>query len=226
MTKSTARRDWLIIIGLLLLALVPATAGAFRVTELSTGPELTPDNARFVSEPIPVVVHIVGAVLLSVLSPFQFMSGLRRRRLRWHRLAGWIIIPSGLAAALSGLWMTVFYDLPAFDGAAVNAMRLVVGSVMAAAFVLGFAAIRRGDIARHSAWMIRGYALGMGAGTQALTHLPLLFTGTPGLTARAIAMGAGWLINIVVAEWVIRTKLPRPKRTTPAEAVVNGLAHR
>ena len=44
---------------------------------------------------------------------------------------------------------------------------------MALAIVLGLAAIRRRDIARHRAWMIRGYAIGLGAGTQALTHAAL-----------------------------------------------------
>ena len=46
-------------------------------------------------------------------------------------------------------------------------IRLLVGSTMAAAIVLGFTAIRRRDIAAHRAWMIRAYALGLGAGTQA-----------------------------------------------------------
>ena len=40
---------------------------------------------------------------------------------------------------------------------------------MAACIVLGFAAIRRGDVARHRAWMTRAYALALGAGTQVFT---------------------------------------------------------
>jgi len=225
-TKSTARRDRLILIGLLLLALVPIAAGAFRVTTLSIGAEVTDGNARFFADPVPVVVHIIGATLLSVLSPFQFLSGLRRRRLSRHRVMGWIIIPSGLAAALTGIWMTLSYDLPATDtGQILNVMRLAVGGAMAAAFVLGLVAIRRRDITRHSAWMIRGYAIGLGAGTQVFTHLPFVILGsTPGETGRTVAMGAGWAINIVVAEWIIRTKLRGPKRTTAPRTVASGLA--
>ena len=41
---------------------------------------------------------------------------------------------------------------------------------MAASIVLGFTAIRRRDIAAHRAWMIRAYALGLGAGTQVFTQ--------------------------------------------------------
>lgn len=226
-TRSFGRRDWLLLTGLLLLAVVPAIGGAFRVTELGSGAEVTPQNARFFADPVPVVVHIIGAVLLAVLGPFQFVFGLRRRNLGWHRAAGRLIVVSGLAAALSGIWMTVSYDLPAYDGEILHVMRLAVGSAMAAALVLGLAAIRRRDIARHSAWMIRGYAIGMGAGTQVFTHLPWLVLGiTPGESGRSVAMGAGWVINIVVAEWIIRTKLPKPRRTTQTGTVVTGLAGR
>jgi hypothetical protein len=209
-TKSTAGRDRLTIIGLLLLALVPVAAGAFRVTELSIGAEPTPDSARFFADPVPVVVHVVGAILLALLSPFQFISGLRRRNLRRHRAAGRVIVACGLAVALSGIWMTVAYDVPAVDGGAVYAMRLVFGSAMAATFVLGLAAVRRRDFVRHSAWMIRGYAIGMGAGTQVLTHLPyFILVGTPDELGRSVMMGAGWVINVIVAEWVIRRSASR-----------------
>ena len=78
---------------------------------------------------------------------------------------------------------------------------------------LGLAAIRRRDIARHRAWMMRGYAIGLGAGTQALTHLPyFLFEGIQGELSRALAMGAGWAINLAVAEWIIRRGPARPVR--------------
>ena len=43
------------------------------------------------------------------------------------------------------------------------------GSAMLVTIVLAFAAIRRRDIARHRAWMIRSYAIGLVAGTQVFT---------------------------------------------------------
>ena len=71
-------------------------------------------------------------------------------------------------------------------------------------------AIRRRDFVSHGAWMIRGYAIGMGAGTQVLTHVPwFLLVGQPGEMARAVLMGAGWVINLLVAEWIIRTQQAR-----------------
>ncbi|MEU0490197.1 DUF2306 domain-containing protein [Nocardiopsis sp. NPDC006139] len=83
-------------------------------------------------------------------------------------------------------------------------MRLVFGSAMAAAVLLGFAAVRRGDIAGHRAWMTRGYAIGLGAGTQVFTHLPwVLLLGQPGEATRTVLMAAGWVVNLAVAEWAV-----------------------
>jgi hypothetical protein len=215
MTNSSSRRAWRVTAGLILLSAVPVLAGASRVAELASGAEVTPANARFIAVPLPVVAHIIGASLFCVLGALQFHPGLRRRRPRWHQVAGRVLVPCGLVAALTGLWMTLFYPLPATDGARFGILglsRLGFGTMMAVAIVLSFTAIRRRDIARHRAWMIRGYAIGLGAGTQVLTTVPwLLVLGRPGVPARAALMLAGWVINVVVAEWIIRR---RPVRST------------
>ena len=55
--------------------------------------------------------------------------------------------------------------------------------------------------------MLRGYALGMGAGTQLFTNLPWVLLVGPADTATfAVLMGAGWAINVGVAEWIIRRR--------------------
>jgi hypothetical protein len=76
---------------------------------------------------------------------------------------------------------------------------------MATSIVLAVDAIRRRDFTAHGEWMIRAYAIGLGAGTQVLTHLPwFILVGQPSELPRAVMMGAGWVINVLVAEWVIR----------------------
>ena len=111
--------------------------------------------------------------------------------------------PLGVAVAGSGLWMTLFYP-GAPGGDLLWGIRLLVGAAMAASIVLGFAAIRRRDIPAHRAWMVRAYALGLGAGTQAFTEgIGEALLGITDLS-KAISLGSGWVINAVVAEWVIR----------------------
>ncbi len=52
----------------------------------------------------------------------------------------------------------------------------------------------------------------VGAGTQVFSQMPIFILQQElTLTNRSIAMGAGWLINILIAEWVIATRL-RPTR--------------
>ncbi|GAA0968229.1 DUF2306 domain-containing protein [Acrocarpospora macrocephala] len=193
-------------VALITLSFVPVVAGAIRLTELTGGAAITPENARFFEAPLPVALHIVGASTYCVLGAFQFVPGFRRRRPGWHRAAGRLLIVCGLLAALTGLWMTLFSPLPAGDDGLLSGFRILFGTAMAACILLGLAAIRRRDITRHRAWMIRGYAIGQGAGTQALIHLPaMLLIGTPVGLTRTLLLGAAWVINLAVAEWIIRS---------------------
>jgi uncharacterized membrane protein YozB (DUF420 family) len=216
--NSPARSQWRVPTALILLSVVPVAAGAVLVATLARGAHITPDNARFFAEPVPVVVHIITASMYCVLGPFQFISSFRRRRPRWHRAAGRLLVPCGLTAALAGLWMALFYPLARGDIELLRGVRFVFGSAMAACLVLGYAAIRRRDVARHRAWMIRGYAIAQGAGTQVLVSVPwLLLAGkaAEGLS-KTLLMAAAWVINIAAAEWIIRRRPAAQRRTEPA----------
>lgn len=217
-TVTQKRREWLIPAGLLVLSLVPAIAGTVRLVELSSDAEVTAANARFFASPLPVVLHIISVTLYSLLGAFQFAPGFRRRHRDWHRIAGRILIPSGLVAALSGLWMSHFYPWPVGDGILLYGFRLFFGTAMVLALLLGIFAIWRRDYANHGDWMVRAYAIGLGAGTQVLTHLPwVLYLGAPDELTRALLMGAGWVINLAVAEWIIRRQPAQPiKHKRPA----------
>ena len=205
---------------LILLSLVPAAAGTARLAELAGDTEITGANARFFATPLPVVLHILAVIPYSILGALQFAPGFRRRNRGWHRAAGRALAVFGLAAALTGLWMSHFYPWPEGDGELVYMLRLVFGSAMAMSIVLAVDAVRRRDFAAHGAWMIRGYAIGMGAGTQVLTHLPyFVLVGKPDELSRAVLMGAGWVINVVVAEWIIRRG---PSRLSAVRASVTS----
>lgn len=199
---TLARPRWRVPAALLVLTAVPVLAGAFRLTQLSTGATVTSDNARFFADPVPVVLHIVGASLFCVLGALQFLRGPR------HRLMGRLIVPCGLVGGLSGMWMAVTYPLPAHDGDLLMVLRLVFGSAMVTALVLGVVAVRRRDFATHRAWMTRGYAIAQGAGSQAVIFaLWYALAGTPDVFTHALLMGAGWGVNLAVAEWFIRREI-------------------
>lgn len=196
--------DWLIPAGLIALAFIPIVAGSVRLTTLLAGAAITPDNARFVTSPVPVVLHIVTVTLYCLLGAFQFAPGFRRRHPVWHRRAGRLLVGAGLVAAMSGLWMALFYAIIPADSAPLHAFRLVFGSAMATSLVLGLLAIRRGQVGAHQAWMRRAYAIGQGAGTQALTQIPLiLILGPLNPDVLALAMVGAWMLNLAIAELLI-----------------------
>lgn len=205
--------SWRVPVALVALVIIPMTAGALRVLEVAGGPHLLPENPRITASPAPLVIHVVAAGVFALLGALQFPAGMRRRYRGWHRRAGRVLVAAGLLVAASGLWMTLFYpDAP--GGALLWAVRLVVGSATAVSLVLGFAAIRRRDVVAHRGWMIRAYALALGAGTQTLTEgLGEALLGVNDMS-KFVGVTAGWVVNAAVAEWVIRRPAsPPPQRT-------------
>jgi uncharacterized membrane protein len=192
---------WRLAAALVALSLIPVLAGSVRLAELVGGPELLPP--RFDPSPVPLVVHIVSAIIFAVLGAFQFRVGSARPRSGWHDAAGRLLVVVGLVVALSALWLTLFHSRTE-GGDLLYLFRLLAGTGMFTSLILGSTAIRRGDIARHRAWMTRAYALALGAGTQVFTlgFGETLFEPTDRSTA--FLQGAGWAINLAVAEWFIR----------------------
>ena len=103
--------------------------------------------------------------------------------------------------------MTLFYAPPDNSGHLLFGFRLVFGSAMVVCVVIGLAVILRRDVKSHRAWMTRGYAIGLGAATQMLTLMVgTLVAGAPNELTHDLLMGAGWIINLGVAEWAIRRR--------------------
>jgi uncharacterized membrane protein len=224
-SKAPERRRsgaWLVAAALIVLSLIPIAFGILRLTQLAGGAEITLDNARFFASPLPVVIHVVGAAVYALLGAIQFPTGLRKRMFAWHRAVGRFLVVCALLVGFSALWMTLFYSRPPGTGDLLYAIRLVFGSAMVLSIILGFAAIRRRDITAHRAWMMRGYAIGLGAATQMLTLMVgEIIAGPPNELSHALLMGLGWVINLVIAEWNIRKQ--SSARARKAVAAVSHL---
>jgi hypothetical protein len=197
-------------------------SGTLRLVQLAGGPVLMPADDRWAGWPVALVIHIVGSAAFALVGALQLAPGIRHRHPGWHRRAGRVLAVAGLLVAGSALWLTLFHDPQPGTGPLLFVLRLVVGSGMVGCLAGGGAAARRGALAAPRAWMIRGYAIAVGAGTQVFTQGFGEALIGHGELRGDLLKAAGWAINLAVAEWAIRrparrrTSRPRP---LPAEAV-------
>lgn len=207
--KQQQRRlksGWLAITGLLLLSALPVLGGVLRLSEGSSDAASTSSLAS----PLPMIAHIVAMSVYCLLGAFQFSPALRVRR-RWHRAAGRVLIPAGFIAALSSIWLAVFFGGPA-DESSLAMVRLFFAVAMTAFLVLGAIAITHRDFSAHGAWMTRAYAIAVSGGTQALVYaLWFAFFGEVDASGETLLIAAAFVINSVVAELVVlrRARLAR-----------------
>jgi hypothetical protein len=191
--------------GLLAIGLIPLAATGVRLFDMGFASAITPDNARFFASPAPIFMHAAGMGLYMLLGAFQFSPGLRQRFPFWHRLSGRFLVVAGLIGAIGGLWMTQTYPSQPSNPPELYGFRMTFGLAFILCLLLGLRAILHRDVANHRAWMMRAYAIGMGAGTTVFTFgLALLLSGGDASDqAFALATAAGWIINLTVAEWLI-----------------------
>ncbi|MBP7972012.1 MAG: DUF2306 domain-containing protein [Candidatus Nanopelagicales bacterium] len=209
--RSGAPRDWTVAIALVALGAIPLIAGALRLIQLAGGPSPIATDGRLSGFPMPVVLHIVCAAIFVPLGAVQFAASVRRRFPAWHQRAGRVAFVAGIGVVISALTMTLLYSQKAGTGDLLYGMRLFFASAMGIGLLLALAAIRRRDIPTHRAWMIRAYAIGIAAGTQAFTGGISEALFGVGVLQGDLAKGAGWVINLAIAEWVIRRQ-PRIQR--------------
>lgn len=197
---------------LLGLSVIPCTFGTLRVVEVFGGPQVMPSNARIASGPVPAVVHIVCGSAFLVLGALQFSAPVRRRWPAWHRRAGRWLVPLGLAAAASALWMTLVYPTQTGTGSVLKVSRVLFAAGLTTCLAVGYRAIKRRDVQRHRAFMMRAYALALGAGTQAFTIG--IGQGVFGKTVLTtdLSTASGWILNLAIAEVILRSNGTDPVR--------------
>lgn len=154
-----------------------------------------------------LVAHALTGLVALAIGPFQFLSSLRKRWPRLHRLLGRTYLLAILFSGLSGLWLA-FYTVGGF-AATSGFLVLSIGWLLTGSLALR-AALRR-DFAAHRAWMMRSYALTFAAVTLRI-YLGLgAAAGIPFAEIYATAAWMSWVLNLVVVEWWLLGR-PAPKR--------------
>ncbi|MDW3223087.1 MAG: DUF2306 domain-containing protein [Paracoccaceae bacterium] len=226
--KTLRKSEWVILVGLLVYSFIPTFGGLFRVLELAGGPTIAPDNPRATAMPFPIVLHILCSFLFCLLGALQFLPSLRRNHPRAHRIMGRMVAVAGCLSAGSGVWMAHFYSFPtSLQGNMLYGARMILGCLMIAFILRSVLAIRARNVFRHSAFMLRAYAIAQGASTQTFLGMGWMIlhgeqaTGIP----RDVLMVFAWGINLLVAEVLIWAVLA-PKRLPTAHVPPQAMARR
>jgi uncharacterized membrane protein len=165
---------------------------------------LPEDNQRLTATPILHFMHVFGGATFAILGPIQFGRALLPKFGRLHRVLGRIFVATGAMISVSSLGL--LWHFPDTYSVAISGGRLVFGIGLGVALVVAMHAIHARDHVRHRNWMIRAYAIGIGATAVTMVFFPIfLITGEPpqGLVADAAFLGA-WTACVLFAEGLVR----------------------
>jgi uncharacterized membrane protein len=167
-----------------------------------------------------LVIHVPVAAAAMILGALQFVPRIRANRRR-HRFIGRTFLVLGTVAfALTGIPLAVTTP----DGDLTRFGVLVPAVLWPCVAVVGYRAIREGDVVRHREWMTRLYAITFFAITARMVTPLLLLVQVPVMESRydgdvqaavsaSIPYGQwlGWIINLTLAELIIHRWRSRPE---------------
>lgn len=209
METTRTRLGWgLLATGAVLLAL---TASRYYTLD----PDVYFQREVYQARTLALLTHITGMMLALLAGPLQLHRRLRERRLRWHRVGGRVYVAGAGVGGLAGLYLAQFTASGAVSdaGFAVLAIGLLLTTTVAVVRVVS------GDVQGHREWMTRSYALVFAAVMLRLYLAPLqVVLGEH--RGYAVVAWACWVPNLLVAEWLVRTR-PRPRRE-PTPGSVEG----
>jgi uncharacterized membrane protein len=174
-----------------------------QVVQIPLG-ALPEDSQRLTATPVWHFMHVLGGATFGILGPLQFSRVLMRKYGFLHRVMGRVFVAAGAMISLSSLGL--LWRFPDTYSVAISSGRLVFGIGLGFALVLAMQAIYQRDFTRHRNWMVRAYAIGIGATAVTMVFFPIyLITGKPptGLVADIAFLGA-WAACVVFAEGLVR----------------------
>ena len=174
-----------------------------QVVQIPLG-ALPEDAQRLSATPVWHFTHVLGGATFGILGPIQFGNVLARKYGALHRVLGRVFVAAGAMISLSSLGL--LWHFPDTYSVAMSGGRLLFGIALGLALALAMQAIYKRDFIRHRNWMIRAYAIGIGATAVSMVFFPIyIITGAPplGLVADIAFLGA-WAGCIVFAEALVQ----------------------
>ena len=146
-----------------------------------------------------VYLHVVGAGVALLISPFQFLLYRRNRKL--HRYLGRVYVLAIIAGSIGGYYMAWH----AFGGMISTLGLGTLATLWWSFTLLAVFHARAGNIPAHRRWMIRSFALTYAAVTLRLMS-PILSVYLDEVTQSQVVYWLSWTVNLGLAQWWIGTR--------------------
>jgi uncharacterized membrane protein len=154
------------------------------------------------SQYLPAIAHFSCGAIALVTGALQFNARLRTRFRRVHRWSGRVYVAAVTVSGIAGLSMATH----ASGGAVARWGFGMLALSWLGCTIAGWRKAVGGDLVSHRRWMIRSYALTLAAVTLRL-YLPLAgLLGIPFALAYPAIAWLCWIPNLLVAQWMIRTR--------------------
>ena len=209
-TRPRQTTAWVLLILLCVIACGVALRRGIALAHPPTTyptPDLALLDARFAAERGLTYAHIIPAFVFAVLVPFQFAGWIRERHPAVHRWSGRILIAAGTLAGVTA----AFLSRHPIGGGFESAATITFDALFLFSLWTAFRMIRRRDVVRHRAWMLRAVAIALGVAT--VRPVMGIFFATSRLTHLTLHEFFGWafwigfLLNLIAVEiWIRRTR--------------------
>jgi uncharacterized membrane protein len=169
-------------------------------------------DGRYGAHPLLTLAHVVPGGIFLAFAPLQFWPRLRNRYRALHRWSGRVLAVGLLVATVPALYFGLVIP---FGGPFETLAIVIVAVLLVTALARAYAAIRRGDVARHREWMLRAFALAAGIASIRVVTVVVDLVATPfGVGPAAglvISLWTGWILTAGAAEvWIAHTRAPAP----------------
>lgn len=197
------------------LAFFSIGVGGYALYHVATGfANLPLTNPMF--DPWGLRTHIAFSGFALILGIFQFLKPLRRKAPSLHRWMGRGYVLACVGGGLAGGSIA----LSSTAGPIAGWGFFLLAVLWVPFTLLALVSAMRKDFVAHERWMIRSFALTLGAVTLRL-QLPIgpMLTGGDFLAAYIWIAWLAWVPNLIIAELYIATlRKPKRPRATPTAA--------
>lgn len=148
-------------------------------------------------------MHIILSLLALLSGPIAFLKSSRKKKAVVHKLSGRIYVLSILLNIVPALYVSFFAT-----GGWISIIGFIcLNAVWSGTTFLAYKKIRERRVIEHRKWMIRSYAVTLA--NTSIYILTLIFTSPFGLDyipSYQIAVWLGWIINLLLAEAIVRRR--------------------